>query len=301
MADASDVPEAKGVETEGYLEKRGFFVKGADSLDWGMKNRLARIFSPQSRKTVMMAIDHGYFEGPISGLERVDLSIVPVLSYVDALMLTRGILRACIPPVSNQSVVLRASAGPSILKELSNERIAVSLQDAIRLNAAALAVGVFIGSEFETQTVHNLTRMLDLAIPCGIPVLAVTATDEETSHDARYFRMACRICAELGAHFVKTYYVEQGFETVTASCPVPVVIAGGKKVPEVEALAMAHSALQDGAAGVDMGRNIFQAEAPAAFVQALRAVVHNGETPTKAYDLYRSLKEVGVRQGKDSR
>jgi 3-hydroxy-5-phosphonooxypentane-2,4-dione thiolase len=184
----------------------------------------------------------------------------------------------------------------SVLRELSNERIAVNLQDGIRLNAAALAVGVFIGSEFETRTVHNLTRMLDLAIPCGIPVLAVTATDEETPHDARCFRMACRICAELGAHFVKTYYVEQSFEKVTASCPVPVVIAGGKKVPEMEALAMAHSALQDGAAGVDMGRNILRAEAPAAFVQALWAVVQNGETPTKAYDLYRSLKVVDVRQ-----
>ena len=291
------VPGAKDVKTEGCSENRGLFVKGAESLDWGMKNRLARIFSPQSRKTVMMAIDHGYFEGPVSGLERVDLATVPVLTYVDAIMLTRGILRTCIPPVSNQSVVLRASAGPSVLRELSNERIAVSLQDAIRLNAAALAVGVFIGSEFETQTVHNLTRMLDLAIPCGIPVLAVTAVDEETPHDARYFRMACRICAELGAHFVKTYYVEQGFETVTASCPVPVVIAGGKKVPEMQALTMAHSALQDGAAGVDMGRNIFQAEAPAAFVQALRAVVHNGATPAGAYDLYRSLKEGGVRKG----
>jgi putative autoinducer-2 (AI-2) aldolase len=245
----------------------------------------------------MMAIDHGYFEGPITGLERVDLSIVPLLSYVDALMLTRGMLRTSIPPLFSKSVVLRASAGPSILKELSNEHLAVDIQDAIRLNAAALAVGAFIGSEFETQTVHNLTRMVDLASPYGIPVLAVTATGEGTPHDARYFRMACRICAELGAHFVKTYYVAQGFETVVASCPVPVVIAGGEKVLEVEALTMAHRALQDGAAGVDMGRNIFQAEAPAAFVQALRAVVHDAEAPAKAYDLYRSLKEAGVKHG----
>jgi 3-hydroxy-5-phosphonooxypentane-2,4-dione thiolase len=297
MADVTYIREAKSPDAGASLEQRGFFLKGAESLDWGMKNRLAGIFSPRSQRTVMMAIDHGYFEGPITGLERVDLSIVPVLPHVDALMLTRGILRASIPPAFNQSVVLRASAGPSVLKELSNEHLAVNLQDAIRLNAAALAVGVFIGSEFETQTVRNLTRMLDLAIPCGIPVLAVTATDEETPRDARYFRMACRICAELGAHFVKTYYVEHDFETVTACCPVPVVIAGGEKVPELDALTMAHSALRDGAAGVDMGRNIFQAEAPAAFVQALRAIVHNNETPTRAYDLYRSLKDVKVRQG----
>jgi len=272
-------------------ESAGFYIRGAESLDWGMKNRLARIFSPRSRKTLMMAVDHGYFEGPIAGLEQIDLSVVPLLSHVDALMLTRGMLRTSVPPQFRQSVVLRASAGPSILKELSNEHLAVDIQEAIRLNAAALAVGAFIGSEFETQTVHNLTQLVDLASPYGIPVLAVTAIDEGTAHDARYFRMACRICAELGAQFVKTYYVAHGFETVTASCPIPVVIAGGEKVSELDALTMAHRALGDGAAGVDMGRNIFQAQAPLAFVQALRVVVHEGEPPAKAYELYCSLKD----------
>jgi putative autoinducer-2 (AI-2) aldolase len=291
MADKHGLAETRNLEHGASLERAGFYIKGAESLDWGMKNRLARIFSPKSSKTVMMAIDHGYFEGPITGLEQVDLSIVPLLSHVDALMLTRGMLRTSVPPLFRQSIVLRASAGPSILKELSNEHLALDIQEAIRLNAAALAVGAFFGSEYETQTVLNLTRMVDMASPYGIPVLAVTAVEEENPRDAKYFRMACRICAELGAHFVKTYYVPEGFETVTASCPIPVVIAGGEKVTESEALAKAHRALQDGAAGVDMGRNIFQAEAPLAFVQALRAVVHEGESPAKAYDLYCTLKE----------
>ena len=297
MADNFRSSEAPTPSGGACLENAGFYIKGAESLDWGMKNRLARIFSPQSRKTLMMAIDHGYFEGPIAGLEQVDLSITPLLPHVDALMLTRGMLRTSVPPLFRQSVVLRASAGPSILKELSNEHLAVDIQEAIRLNAAALAVGAFIGSEFETQTVLNLTRLVDLASPYGIPVLAVTATDEGTPHDAKYFRMACRICAELGAQFVKTYYVSPGFETVTASCPIPVVIAGGGKVSELDALTMAHRALGDGAAGVDMGRNIFQSAAPLAFVQALRAVVHEGASPADAYQLYCSLKDSPAPRG----
>jgi putative autoinducer-2 (AI-2) aldolase len=297
MANTLQANEAKDFKGGVSTEKPAFFIKGAESLDWGMKSRLARIFDAKSRKTLMMAIDHGYFEGPIAGLEQVNLSIVPALPYVDALMLTRGILRTCIPPEFNRGIVLRVSGGPSVLKVLSNEQLVVDIQDAVRLGASALAVGVFIGTEFETQTVHNLTRLVDLGSQYGIPVLAVTATEDETPRDARYFRMACRICAELGAHFVKTYYVPKGFETVTASCPVPVVIAGGEKVPELEALTMTHRALQEGAAGVDMGRNIFQAEAPAAMAQAVRAVVHNGEAPEKALDLYRSLQDLGVKEG----
>ncbi len=291
MAEALQANEAENFKADVSPGKPGFFIKGAESLDWGMKNRLARIFNPKSRKTLMMAIDHGYFEGPITGLEQVESSIVPALPYVDALMLTRGILRTCVPPEFNRGIVLRVSGGPSILKALSNEQLVVDIQDAVRLGALALAVGVFIGTDFETQTVQNLTRLVDLGSQYGIPVLAVTATEDEAPRDAKYFRMACRICAELGAHFIKTYHVAKDFETVTASCPVPVVIAGGGKVSELDALKLAHRALQEGAAGVDMGRNIFQAEAPAAMVQAIRAVVHKGETPAKAHELYRSLKE----------
>lgn len=238
----------------------------------------------------MLAIDHGYFQGPTTGLERVDVSIVPLLPYADALMLTRGVLRTTIPPTAPGGIVLRVSGGPSILKELSNEQIAVDIDDAVRLNVSAMAVQVYIGGEFETQTVHNMTRLVDMGLRCGIPTLGVTAVGRDMTRDAKYLRLACRICAELGAHFVKTYYVPEGFETITASCPVPVVMAGGKKVPVVEALTMAYRAVSEGAAGVDMGRNIFQSDAPAAMIQAVRKVVHELVKPEHAYDLYQTLK-----------
>src|SRR5512136_3396352 len=271
------------------VETPGFFLKRAGSLDWGMKKRLARIFSPDTGKTVMLAIDHGYFQGPTTGLERIDLNIVPLIPYCDALMLTRGILRTTIPPSFTRAVVMRASGGPSILKELSNEEIAVDMEDAIRMNVSAVAIQVFIGGEYETRSVHNMTRLVDMGLRYGIPVLAVTAVGKDMVRDAKYFRLACRICAELGAQFVKTYYVEEEFETVAASCPVPIVMAGGKKLPELDALTMAYNAVQQGAAGVDMGRNIFQSDAPKAMIQAVRAVVHDNETPKKAFELYKSL------------
>ncbi|HEX5482288.1 MAG TPA: 3-hydroxy-5-phosphonooxypentane-2,4-dione thiolase [Terriglobia bacterium] len=269
---------------------QAFFLKGCGALDWGMQDRLARIFQPRSAHTVMLAIDHGYFQGPTSGLERVDVNIVPLVPYADALMLTRGILRSTIPAASGKPIVLRASGGPSILKELSNEQLAVDVEDAVRLNASAMAVQVFIGGEYETQSVQNLTRLVDAGNRHGIPVLGVTAVGKSLTRDAKYLRLACRICAELGAHFVKTYYTPEDFETVTASCPVPVVMAGGKKIPEPDALKLAYRAVSEGAAGVDMGRNIFQSEAPQAMIQAVRKVVHEGMKPEHAYDLYQTLK-----------
>jgi putative autoinducer-2 (AI-2) aldolase len=267
-----------------------FFVKGSTSLDWGMQNRLARIFNPRSGRTVMLAIDHGYFQGPTSGLERVDVNIVPLAPYADALMLTRGILRTTIPSAYGKGVVLRASGGPSVLKELSNEQIALDIEDALRLNAAAMAVQVFVGGEYETQSIHNLTRLVDLGNRYGMPILGVTAVGKTMTRDARYFRLACRIAAELGAHFVKTYYIEEDFETVTASCPVPIVMAGGKKLPELDALTMAYKAVSEGAAGVDMGRNIFQSEAPEAMIQAVSKVVHDSMKPAEAHELFLTLK-----------
>ena len=272
------------------VQTPGFFLRGAGSYDWGMKNRLARIFRPESGRTVMLAIDHGYFQGPTTGLERVDVTIVPLIPYADALMLTRGILRTTIPAATTTPVVLRASGGPSILKELSNEEIAVDIEDAVRLNAAAAAIQVFIGGEFETRSVHNMTRLVDQGLRFGIPVLGVTAVGKNMVRDAQYFRLACRICAELGAQFVKTYYIAEDFETVTASCPVPIVMAGGKKIPELDALTMAWSAIQQGAAGVDMGRNVFQSDAPAAMIQAVNAVVHDDLKPKQALELYETLK-----------
>jgi 3-hydroxy-5-phosphonooxypentane-2,4-dione thiolase len=272
------------------VKTEGFFLKGSNALDWGMKNRLSRIFNPDTGRTVMLAIDHGYFQGPTTGLERIDLNIVPLAPYADTLMLTRGILRTTIPPTYRGGTVLRATGGPSILKELSNEQIAVDMEDAIRLNVSALAVQVFIGGEFETQSVHNMTRLVDMGNRYGIPILAVTAVGKDMARDARYFRLACRICAELGAHYIKTYYIPDGFDTVAASCPVPLVMAGGKKLPELDALQMSYNAVQEGAAGVDMGRNIFQSEAPVAMIKAVRGVVHENLKPKEAHELFLDIK-----------
>jgi putative autoinducer-2 (AI-2) aldolase len=290
MPDADEIKEAKQYYTDIPQKTEGFFLKGSNSLDWGMKNRLARIFNPESGRTVMLAIDHGYFQGPTTGLERIDVNILPIVPYADTLMLTRGILRSIIPPSVQKPIVLRVSGGASILKELSNEEIAVDIEDSIRLNVCAMAVQVFIGGEYEKQSVINMTKTVDIGTRYGIPTLAVTAVGKDMARDARYFRLATRICAELGAHYIKTYYVEKDFETVCASCPVPIVMAGGKKIPEPDALTMAYNAVRQGASGVDMGRNIFQAESPTAMIQAVKAVVHDGETPEKAFDLYNTLK-----------
>ena len=290
MPDVDEIKDAKKFYTDSPQETEGFFLKGSNSLDWGMKNRLARIFNPKSGRTVMLAIDHGYFQGPTTGLERIDINILPLVPYADTLMLTRGILRSIVPPSTPKSIVLRVSGGTSILKELSNEQIAVDIEESIRLNVCAMAVQVFIGGEFEKESIINMTKMVDIGTRYGIPTLAVTAVGKEMARDARYFRLATRICAELGAHYVKTYYIDEGFETVTASCPVPIVMAGGKKIPELDALTMAYNAVQQGASGVDMGRNIFQSESPAAMIQAVGAVVHDNETPEKAFDFYNTLK-----------
>jgi 3-hydroxy-5-phosphonooxypentane-2,4-dione thiolase len=286
MPDLEDRTDGSRFAASVPSQTMAFPITGCGALDWGMQSRLARIFRPSTRRTVMLAIDHGYFQGPTSGLERVDLSIVPLLPYADALMTTRGMVRSTIPPASGTPVVLRASGGPSVLRELSNEQLAVDMEDAVRINACAVAVQVFIGGEYETQSVRNMTRLVDAGQRYGIPVLAVTAVGRELTRDARYLRLATRICAELGAHMVKTYYCEPDFDTVAAACPVPLVMAGGKKLPERDALGMAHHAIENGAAGVDMGRNIFQSEAPQAMIRAVGAVVHESMKPEDAYDQY---------------
>jgi putative autoinducer-2 (AI-2) aldolase len=287
------MPEADERDDKNFQEAippvdHGFFLKGSGQYDWGMKNRLSRIFRPTTGRTVMLAFDHGYFQGPTTGLERVDLNIVPIAPLADALMLTRGILRSTIPSTYRGGVVMRASGGPSVLKDLSHERIALDMEDAARMNVHAVAVQVFIGGEHETESVENMTKLVDAGYRFGIPVLGVTAVGRELTRDARYLGLATRICAELGAQVVKTYYCE-GFERVTAGCPVPIVMAGGKKLPELDALEMAYRAVHDGAAGVDMGRNIFQSEAPAAMLQAVAAVVHDGVPPTEAHELFAEL------------
>ena len=285
-----DANEGKQFHEEIPQPNAAFYVKGAGAYDWGMQNRLARIFRPESGRTVMLAIDHGYFQGPTTGLERIDLNIVPLVPLADALMLTRGILRSVIPSTMQQGLVIRASGGPSILKDLSNEQLALDVDDAVRLGASAMAVQVFVGGEFETQTVHNMTRLVDEGYRRGIPVLGVTAVGKELARDARYLGLATRICAELGAQVVKTYHCEKDFEKVVAGCPVPIVMAGGKKLSELDALTMAWRAIEAGAAGVDMGRNIFQSDSPLAMLQAVRKVVHEGFRPADALEVYDSLK-----------
>ena len=290
MADLDELKDTKEYYLDIPQKSESFFLKGLNALDWGMQNRLARIFNPKTGRTVMLAFDHGYFQGATTGLERIDVKIMPLAPYADTLMLTRGILRSIVPPSFSQSIVMRASGGTSMLKELSNEEIAVDVEDSIRMNVSAMAVQVFIGGEYEKQSIINMTRLVDQGNRYGIPTLAVTAVGKDMVRDARYFRLATRICAELGAHYIKTYYIENDFETVTASCPVPIVIAGGKKIPELDALKMAYNAIQQGAAGVDMGRNIFQSEAPVAMIKAVRSVVHENESAEKAFELYNSLK-----------
>jgi 3-hydroxy-5-phosphonooxypentane-2,4-dione thiolase len=291
MPDSDAAQDGKNYYFDVPSRANAFFLKGSNSLDWGMKNRLARIFNPTSGKTVMLAVDHGYFQGPTTGLERIDISIAPLVPHADALMITRGALRTCIPAEMSKPVVLRSSGGQSILKELSNELVAVDVEDAVRLNASAMAVQVYIGGPHEHQSIGNLVKVVDAGNRYGIPTLAVTGVGKELVRDAKYLGLATRICAEMGAHCVKTYFCEESFARVAAGCPVPLDIAGGKKLPELDALKMAHEAVDQGASGVDMGRNIFQCDAPSAMIQAVRAVVHDREEPEKAFELYRSLKD----------
>ncbi len=293
MAEYDKDKQAKEYYTDIPVNNYGFFLKGAHSLDWGMKNRLSRIFRPDTGKTVMLAIDHGYFQGPTTGLERPDVNIVPLMPYADAIMLTRGILRTTVPPTLTKAVVMRCSGGPSILKELSDEELAVDIEDAIRMNVAAITLQIFIGGEFETRSIHNMTRLVDMGLRYGIPTMAVTAVGKDMVRDAKYFRLATRIAAELGAQIVKTYYVPEEFETVVASCPVPIVMAGGKKLPELEALTMSYRAIQEGASGVDMGRNIFQSDTPLAMMKAVNKVVHEQLSPKEAFEYFNSIKAEG--------
>ncbi|MCP4028441.1 MAG: 3-hydroxy-5-phosphonooxypentane-2,4-dione thiolase, partial [Sphingomonas sp.] len=286
MADASDVKKdaAKSFAVDVPVDGKGFYLKGSAHLGWGMKNRLSRIFDPRSGRTVMLAFDHGYIMGPTSGIERMDLAIPPLIPHADCLMCTRGALQSCMPPEATKPVVLRCGTGATVLKDLSDEVLGVSVEDALRLNAAAITTMVYVGDTHEKESLDNLGRLVDAGNRHGVPTLAVTAVGKDMVRDARYLGLACRVAAELGAHFVKTYYCESGFEEVVAGTPVPIVIAGGKKLPELDALTMAWRAIDQGAAGVDMGRNIFLADSPIAMLQAVRSVVHGGSTPAHAYE-----------------
>lgn len=290
MADATGNQDAKDYGIDTPQKNELYELKGAGNYDWGMKDRLARVFNPKSGKTVMLAFDHGYIMGPTSGLERIDLTIVPLLEHADCLMCTRGILRTVIPPTFNKPISLRCSAGGTILTELNDECVGVEIEDAIRLNATMMAVMCAIGGKYEALTIKNMCKMIETGMRYGIPTLGVNAVGKELARDARYLAMGARVIAENGAQVVKTYYCEEGFEKVTAACPVPIVIAGGKKLPELDALKMAYMAIDQGAMGVDMGRNIFQAEDPIAMIKAVRSVVHDNAKPDDAFQMYNDLK-----------
>jgi len=255
-------------------------------MDWGMKNRLSRIINPNTGKCVMLAVDHGYFQGPTTGLRNLGKTVNPLLPYADALMITRGALRNWIPPETGKPIVLRVSGGQSILKELSNEVITNSIQDAIRINASAITCSVYVGGEYEKETIENLSKLVDHGQKYGIPVLAVTAVGKDMVRDSRYLGLASRICVEIGANMIKTYYCDNFREVVEACGNVPVVIAGGKKLPEKDALQMAFNGIRDGASGVDMGRNIFQSDNPVGMIKAVRAIVHERSSVEEAYKIY---------------
>lgn len=259
-------------------------------MDWGLKNRIASIIKPQNNRGVMLAVDHGYFLGPTEKLEVPKKTIAPLLKYCDSLMVTRGVVRSSVDASYPVPIVLRVSGGSSIIGEdLSNEKITTSVKDAIRLNASALAMSIFVGAKYEHNSLVSLGNLVNEAEEYGIPVLAVTAVGKELEkRDARYLSLSCRIAAEFGAHMVKTYYCDN-FEKVVNSCPVPVIIAGGPKLPERDALALTYNAVRAGAAGVDMGRNIWQSQFPIPMIRAVRAIVHSNYNLNQAYELFKKL------------
>lgn len=286
MADRDGIKVAK----EFYLDKEqnngSFFLKGSNNYDWGMKHRLSKIFNPKTGKTIMLAFDHGYIMGATSGLERLDIAVPPLAKYADVLMATRGGLRTCIDPETHHAIALRATAGSSVLREdITREVLALDAKEALRMNASCIAVQVYVGSENECQTLKNLSEAINIGNTYGLPVLGVVGVGKEMARTPQYFLTATRLVAEMGAHIIKTYYCDE-FEKIVAACPVPIVIAGGKKIPEKDALTLAHNAIQKGAAGVDMGRNVFQAENPEAMIKAIHAIVHLGYTAEEAYTLY---------------
>ena len=263
-----------------------FHVKGAANLDWGMKKHLTNIFNPKSGNTVMFAFDHGYFMGSVSGLERLDILIPQMIDHVDVLMATRGALRTCVKPIFRKGIALRVSAGSSMLNEdLSNELISVDMEDAIRMNADCLAVQVFIGAAGQLSSINNLSRIINAGNRFSIPTLGVVAVGKNMERTPQYFKLATRIVAELGANIIKTYYCDN-FDEVVAACPVPIVVAGGKKLSEKEALALAYKSIQGGARGLDMGRNIFQSRHPVAMADAIGKIVHNKLDDKEAWEFY---------------
>lgn len=289
MADLDDIRDGDNFGLNTPADTSKFYLKGMEHADWGIKNRMSRIFNPKSGRTVMLAFDHGFLMGPTSGLERIDLNIAPLAEHADCLMGCRGSIRSSIPPENTKPVCLRSDTGTTILTEM-NHNVLLGEEDIIRMNVSAMAAMIAIGdAATEASTIANFSQLVDIGNTYSIPVMGVTAVGKDMARDARYFSLASRVCAENGASIVKTYYTE-GFEKVVACTPVPVVIAGGKKLPELEALELAYNAIQCGALGVDMGRNVFQSEAPLAMIKAVAGVVHDGLKPEEALQLFNDIK-----------
>jgi 3-hydroxy-5-phosphonooxypentane-2,4-dione thiolase len=285
-----DLRAAKGLRLR--IGSNGFEERGGRTMPWGLQNRLARIIRPSDGHTVMLAADHGYFLGPTHKLEIPRKTLEPLLPFADAIMVTRGVVRTSIDPGANVPIVLRVSGGASVLNEdLSNEKVTTSMKEAVRLNASAVALSIFVGAVHEHDSLVNLGKLVDEGEEVGIPVLAVTAVGKELEkRDARYLGLACRIAAEFGAHFVKTYFCDE-FSKVVESCPVPLVVAGGPKLEtELDALELAYESIQEGARGVDMGRNIWQSSNPVGMIRGIRAIVHERATPKEALDLVKGAK-----------
>ena len=292
MADVDGLKVAKDYKiSEPFANQGDFHVKGANNLDWGMKKHLSNIFNPESGNTVMFAFDHGYFMGSTAGLERLDILIPQLVPYVDVLMGTRGALRTCVSPQCRKGVALRTTSGSSMLNDdLSHEVVAVDIEDAIRMNADCMAVQTFIGADGQLSSLDNLSRTINAGLRYSIPTMGVVAVGKQMERTDRFFKLATRILAELGANIIKTYNCEN-FEEVVAACPVPIVVAGGKKLPEKDALTLAYEVISKGASGVDMGRNIFQSHDPVAMAQAVNMVVHKGTTDKEAYEFFLDTKK----------
>ncbi|OQX62248.1 MAG: autoinducer 2 aldolase, partial [Desulfococcus sp. 4484_242] len=240
-----------------------------------------------------LPIDHGYFQGPTRCLERPGETIRDLIPYADGLFVTRGVLRAAINPQIPTPIILRVSGGTSVVgRDLADEIITTSIEEMIRLNVAAVGVSIFVGSDYERDTLENLSMLVDECEEYGIPVMAVTAVGKELEkRTARYLALSCRIAGELGARIVKTYYCEDGFEKVTDGCPVPVVIAGGPKCEtELEVFEFVYDGIQKGAIGVNLGRNVWQNPHPKAMMQALNGIIHDGLIPKQALELFETVR-----------
>lgn len=287
MPDLDGFKVAKDFHTETpFANDKGFYVKGANSLDWGMKKHLSHIFNPKSGNTVMFAFDHGYFMGSTTGLERLDLLLPKLAPYVDCFMGTRGAIRTCVPPEITKAIALRTTSGSSMLQDdLSHEIVAVDIEDCIRMNADCMASQVFIGGDGQLSSIDNLSQIINAGMRYSIPTLGVCAVGKDMERTDRFFKLATRIIAEMGVQIVKTYDCEN-FEEVVAACPVPIVVAGGKKLPEKDALHLAYDVIRKGAHGVDMGRNIFQSPHPIEMAQAVNKIVHEGATDAEAWEFF---------------